>query len=248
MGNLRYDYDNVTDLYDPKLHPWEESVITKLQGHSFIASDIIRASATTSRLLFCRPSLRYPKSEEGFAKGSSISSSLILLFLPRCRSRIRRCRTTDQRELENTRGIQRVMQSDRTEISLRPGGGNRGSRILASRFDSAAGGSSDLPALRPHGGAGTALLFNVGGKRFESIYCFLASQSQSRYFEPDGRDWRGRSGQPTSFGNERSWDSIHDNKESNISISGYQEVKQSNKQGSQFPSSAQVSSTQVVTY
>ncbi|RRT71148.1 hypothetical protein B296_00035835 [Ensete ventricosum] len=162
MGNLRYDYDNVTDLYDPKLHPWEEYVITKLQGHSFIASDIIRASATTSRLLFCRPSLRYPKSEEGFAKGSSISSSLILLFLPRCRSRIRRCRTTDQRELENTRGIQRVMQSDRTEISLRPGGGNRGSRILASRFDSAAsaGGSSDLPALRPHGGAGTALLFN----------------------------------------------------------------------------------------
>ncbi|KAJ8486390.1 hypothetical protein OPV22_018875 [Ensete ventricosum] len=290
MGNLRYDYDNVTDLYDPKLHPWEESVITKLQGHSFIASDIIRASATTSRLLFCRPSLRYPKSEEGFAKGSSISSSLILLFLPRCRSRIRRCRTTDQRELENTRGIQRVMQSDRTEISLRPGGGNRGSRILASRFDSAAsaGGSSDLPALRPHGGAGTALLFNIGDSRFESRECIrytrdqllqvreavqtpedivkvkqeieaelfpedqtwgrsdanLASQSQSRYFEPDGRDWRGRSGQPTSFGNERSWDSIHDNKESNISISGYQEVKQSNKQGSQFPSSAQVSSTQ----
>lgn len=69
MGNLIYDYDNVTNLYDPKLHPWEESLITKLPGHTFIASDIIRASATTSRLLFCRPSLRYPKSEEGFAKG-----------------------------------------------------------------------------------------------------------------------------------------------------------------------------------
>ncbi|CAL9050886.1 unnamed protein product [Musa banksii] len=183
------------------------------------------------------------------------------------------------------------MQSDRTEISLRPGGGNRGGRILAPRFDSAAsaGGASDLPALRPHGGAGTALPFKIGDSRFESREHIrytrdqllqvreavqtpedivkikleieaelfpedqtwgrsdsnLASQSQSRYFEPDGRDWRGRSGQPTSFGNERSWDSIHDNKESNISISGYQEIKQSNKQGSQFPSSTQVSSTQV---
>ncbi|RRT71147.1 hypothetical protein B296_00035834 [Ensete ventricosum] len=93
--------------------------------------------------------------------------------------------------------------------------------------------------VEPRGTAWGATISNVSK---------LASQSQSRYFEPDGRDWRGRSGQPTSFGNERSWDSIHDNKESNISISGYQEVKQSNKQGSQFPSSAQVSSTQVVTY
>ncbi|XP_072978224.1 eukaryotic translation initiation factor [Typha angustifolia] len=62
------------------------------------------------------------------------------------------------------------MQSDQTVISLRPGGGNRGSRLLAPRFDSAAaaagGGSSyaaDSPFLRPHGGA-----TKIGDSRFES--------------------------------------------------------------------------------
>lgn len=191
MGNLIYDYDNVTNLYDPKLRPWGESLITKLPGHSFIASDIIRASATTSRLLFCRPSLRYPKSEEGFAKGSSIASSLLLLFLPRCRSRIRRRRTTDQRELEKVRGIHRVMQSDRTEISLRPGGGNRGGRILGPRFDSAAsaGGASDLPALRPHGGAGTALPFKVGANALNRSIAFFV---WSKYVSLNGPIWCSR--------------------------------------------------------
>ncbi|EHA8587825.1 putative Eukaryotic translation initiation factor isoform 4G-1 [Cocos nucifera] len=60
------------------------------------------------------------------------------------------------------------MQSDRTVLSLRPGGGgNRGSRPLAPRFDiggssvSFSSSSSDLPVLRPHGGVGTALPLKV---------------------------------------------------------------------------------------
>lgn len=37
-------------------------------------------------------------------------------------------------------------------------------------------------------------------------------QSQGRYFEPDSRDWRGRSGQlPTT--EEGSWEAIRDNKD-----------------------------------
>ncbi|KAI3814686.1 hypothetical protein L1987_14330 [Smallanthus sonchifolius] len=49
------------------------------------------------------------------------------------------------------------MQADQTVLSLRPGGGNRG-RTSGPRFDSLAFGSSDLPALRPHGGAGAPSL------------------------------------------------------------------------------------------
>ncbi|XP_024961026.1 eukaryotic translation initiation factor-like [Cynara cardunculus var. scolymus] len=60
------------------------------------------------------------------------------------------------------------MQADQTVISLRPGGGNRG-RTTGPRFDSSAFGSSDLPILRPHGGAGAPSLaaFKTGDSRFE---------------------------------------------------------------------------------
>ncbi|KAG6510261.1 eukaryotic translation initiation factor-like [Zingiber officinale] len=175
------------------------------------------------------------------------------------------------------------MQSDPTVISLRPGGGgNRGSRIIAPRFESsisggASLGSSDLPVLRPHGGVGAALAVKIGDPRFESRECIrytrqqllevrkvaqtsedilkikqdieaellpedqswshnnanLSSQTQNRYFEPDTRDWRGRSAQSSASGE------IWDNKESNISSSGYQDARQSNKQGSQIGSSIQ---------
>ncbi|KAJ4950738.1 hypothetical protein NE237_027570 [Protea cynaroides] len=78
------------------------------------------------------------------------------------------------------------MQADQTVLSLRPGGGgNRGSRLLAPRFDSAfgnnsgsggAGGSSSIPSslssdeqlLRPHGGAHSTLPLKIGDLRFES--------------------------------------------------------------------------------
>lgn len=59
------------------------------------------------------------------------------------------------------------MQSDPTVISLRPGGRNRGGRIFAHRFDSAAYGaidSSNLPVRRPLDGAGEALSVTVGGE------------------------------------------------------------------------------------
>ncbi|RRT59341.1 hypothetical protein B296_00018282 [Ensete ventricosum] len=82
----------------------------------------------------------------------------------------------------------------------------------------------------------------------KALLSMLASQSQSRYLEPESRDWRGRSGQSTSFGDERSWDTIRENKESNNLNSGHQEIRQLNKQGSQFSSNTQVSSIQAVIY
>ncbi|XP_043696254.1 eukaryotic translation initiation factor-like isoform X2 [Telopea speciosissima] len=77
------------------------------------------------------------------------------------------------------------MQADQTVLSLRPGGGgNRGSRFLAPRFDSAfsnsgsggVGGSSLIPSslssdeqfLRSHGGALPTSSLKTGDLRFES--------------------------------------------------------------------------------
>ncbi|XP_010905020.1 eukaryotic translation initiation factor [Elaeis guineensis] len=190
------------------------------------------------------------------------------------------------------------MQSDQTVISLRPGGGgNRGSRLLVPRFDSAAsaGGSSsvsssspfDLPFLRPHGIAAAG---KMGDSRFDARerICYsrdqllqlreavhahedilkikqeieaelhgedqswvradanLQSQSHIRYSEPDNRDWRGRSGQLSSAGEERSWDKIRDNKESYPPNTRQQEQFNGQDQlSSQFSSRVQVSSGQV---
>ncbi|XP_074561531.1 eukaryotic translation initiation factor-like [Curcuma longa] len=153
------------------------------------------------------------------------------------------------------------MQSDPTVISLRPGGGgNRGSRIVAPRFESSiSGGSaslspSDLPVLRPHGGVGAAISVKFA-QASEDILKIkqevdaellpedqtwghndanLGSQTQNRYFEQDSRDWRGRSAQSSASADERSWSTIRDNKESNISSSGYQDIRQS-----QFSSNTQ---------
>ncbi|KAI3803092.1 hypothetical protein L1987_31241 [Smallanthus sonchifolius] len=62
------------------------------------------------------------------------------------------------------------MQADQTVLSLRPGGGNRG-RTSGPRFDSLAFGSSDLPSLRPYGGAGdgapSLAAFKSNDSRFE---------------------------------------------------------------------------------
>ena len=73
------------------------------------------------------------------------------------------------------------MQADQTVLSLRPGGGggNRGSRILGSRFESSAFGSSsvsssDLPVLRPHGGVLASLSIRVDSlSLLPRIYAFL---------------------------------------------------------------------------
>ncbi|CAL9759762.1 unnamed protein product [Musa acuminata subsp. burmannicoides] len=186
------------------------------------------------------------------------------------------------------------MQSDPAVISLRPGGGgggNRGSRLLATRFDTGALGaaaslsSSDISALRLHGGVGLALSLKTGDSRFESgerirytkdqllqvrehaetpedilkikqeieadlsiedqtwghSENILPSQSQSRYYEQDNRDWRDRSGQLSSVRDENL-----DNKESNISSSRV-ELNQLNRQdqlNNYFSSKVQVSSTQ----
>eukprot|EP00268_Persea_americana_P033003 TRINITY_DN3266_c1_g1_i1.p1 TRINITY_DN3266_c1_g1~~TRINITY_DN3266_c1_g1_i1.p1 ORF type:complete len:804 (-),score=193.51 TRINITY_DN3266_c1_g1_i1:377-2788(-) len=197
------------------------------------------------------------------------------------------------------------MQADQTVLSLRPGGGgNRGSRLLAPRFDSAFGSSgggggsssliSDLPLLRPHGG-GSAAFTKAGDSRFEGrehvrytrdqllqlrqavdapedilkikqeIEAELLGEDQSwgrgdanlqgppqnRYAEPDNRDWRGRSGALPTYGEERSWENIRDQKEfSNRSEShgpnSRQEGNQFNRQdqpGSQM-SKVQISSAQ----
>ncbi|CAI9787424.1 unnamed protein product [Fraxinus pennsylvanica] len=58
------------------------------------------------------------------------------------------------------------MQTDKTVLSLRPGGGSRGgSRVFGPRFEAAAA-NSDLPVLRPHGGGGAPSL-KTGEYRFE---------------------------------------------------------------------------------
>ncbi|KAM1703599.1 hypothetical protein ACFX1X_026200 [Malus domestica] len=172
-----------------------------------------------------------------------------------------------------------MQQGDQPVLNLRPGGG-RG-RLLGPRFDSssAASGSSsssssslafgsfssDLPLLRPHGGAPPNFSIKAGDARFEGrervkytrdqilqlreaievpdeilkvkqevdaeffsgedqswghAETSLPAQSpslapaQNRYSEPDSRDWRGRSAPVPTAGEERSWDTLRENKES----------------------------------
>ncbi|KAG0502588.1 hypothetical protein HPP92_002660 [Vanilla planifolia] len=185
------------------------------------------------------------------------------------------------------------MQADQTAISLRPGGGgNRGSRLLAPRFDSPAFSSigsgaalsstSDGSILRPHGGAS-----KTGDLRFEGRerICYtrdqllqlrevaevpddilkvkneieaelhgeeqswsrgdanLQSQSQIRYYETDNRDWRGRSGQLPPSGGDRSWDAVHDHKDSVALSARQQDLTQFRQDSlsSQFSSQVQLS-------
>ncbi|XP_062157558.1 eukaryotic translation initiation factor [Alnus glutinosa] len=144
-----------------------------------------------------------------------------------------------------------MQQGDQTVLSLRPGGG-RGGRLLgpsslssasSNSFPAFGSFSSDLPLLRPHGGAPPTFSLKTGDARFESrervrynrdellqlreavevpddilrikreidaeffgedqnwgrVETTPPPQSQSRYSEPDNRDWRGRSAQfPTS--------------------------------------------------
>ncbi|KAK6942315.1 Initiation factor eIF-4 gamma, MA3 [Dillenia turbinata] len=155
------------------------------------------------------------------------------------------------------------MQADQTVISLRPGGGNRGSRLLGPRFESspafasaAAAAGGDL--LRPQVGApSSSFPLKIGDLRFEGqervkytrdqllelrevatvpedilkvkqeieteffgeeqqwgrSEATPPSQTQSRYSEPDNRDWRGRAVQLPSLGEERSWESIRENRD-----------------------------------
>lgn len=43
-----------------------------------------------------------------------------------------------------------MQQGDNTVLSLRPGGGVRGAKLVSSAFSSSALASSDHPILRPH--------------------------------------------------------------------------------------------------
>ncbi|KAG9455904.1 hypothetical protein H6P81_000412 [Aristolochia fimbriata] len=81
----------------------------------------------------------------------------------------------------------------------------------------------------------------------------LQVQSQSRYAEPDNRDWRGRSGQSGISGEERSWETLRESRdhsgrsEAFGSNSRQQETNQYNRQdqlSAQFSSRAQISSAQ----
>ncbi|XP_017698383.3 eukaryotic translation initiation factor [Phoenix dactylifera] len=74
----------------------------------------------------------------------------------------------------------------------------------------------------------------------------LQGQSHIRYSEPDNRDWRGRLGQLSSAGEERSWDKIRDNKESYPPNTRQPEQFDGQDQlSSHFSSRVQVSSGQV---
>ncbi|KAL6967728.1 hypothetical protein U1Q18_033538 [Sarracenia purpurea var. burkii] len=74
-------------------------------------------------------------------------------------------------------------------------------------------------------------------------------QLLSRYFEPDNRDWRGQSAQFPTSGEERSWETIRENKVFGGQLNSRpQETLQYNRQGqlnSQF-ARTQVSSSQGV--
>lgn len=63
-----------------------------------------------------------------------------------------------------------MQQGDQTVLSLRPGGGRGGSRLLgSSTFSFGSISSSDLPLLRPHGGAASfskVSLGNIGSALF----------------------------------------------------------------------------------
>ncbi|XP_010927942.1 uncharacterized protein [Elaeis guineensis] len=75
------------------------------------------------------------------------------------------------------------MQSDQMVLSVGPGGGgNRGSRPLAPRFDfggsSLSSSSSDLPVLSPYGGAGTACFSRseIHGLKVMNAFCHTRDQ------------------------------------------------------------------------
>lgn len=172
-------------------------------------------------------------------------------------------------EFERWRFDRGMQQGDQTVLSLRPGGGRGGgggssSRLLGPRFDSSSSSSStsssaapasfafgsfysDLPLLRPHGGAAGLFALTADDSRFEGrervrytrdqllqireavqvsddilkIKCEFEAevfgeeqswgrtesnpptQPQSRYAEPDNRDWR-RPAQYFPPGEERS--------------------------------------------
>ncbi|MQM14538.1 hypothetical protein Taro_047468 [Colocasia esculenta] len=202
------------------------------------------------------------------------------------------------RESASRGGISRGMQADQTVLSLRPGGGggggNRG-RLLAPRFDSAAFGtsslvsSSDLQALRPHGGGG-ASGFKTGDLRFEGRERVrytrdqllqlqedtdvpedilkikmeieaeffgdeqawgrsdvnLQAQQPNRYTEPDNRDWRSRSVQLPPAGDEKSWETLRESKESSWRQQESNQASRQDQSSTQFSSKAQVSSAQGV--
>ncbi|KAF3452934.1 hypothetical protein FNV43_RR03367 [Rhamnella rubrinervis] len=59
----------------------------------------------------------------------------------------------------------------------------------------------------------------------------VPNQSQGRYSEPDNRDWRGRSAQFTTSGDDRSWEALRENKEfGNRFDSKQQDANQHNRQ------------------
>ncbi|KAL1060769.1 hypothetical protein V6Z11_1Z071500 [Gossypium hirsutum] len=65
------------------------------------------------------------------------------------------------------------------------------------------------------------------------------NQSHNRYSEPDNRDWRNRSAQFSSDGEERSWESLHDRE-----LGNHYDSKQ--PEASQFNRQAQISSNQLL--
>ncbi|KAL8168373.1 hypothetical protein V2J09_009872 [Rumex salicifolius] len=178
------------------------------------------------------------------------------------------------------------MQADQTVISLRPGGGgggNRGPRFAAPRFDSSSTPlSSPDQLLRPHGFVPHSLAFKTGDSRFDNhdrvyytrdqllqlremvaiseeilkiqreIAAELNGEDQSwvraesnvpvqapnRYSEPDTRDWRGRSALNNPAPEERSWESLRENRE----FAG--RVQDANQANRQDQGRAQISSKQ----
>ncbi|PKI70211.1 hypothetical protein CRG98_009403, partial [Punica granatum] len=127
--------------------------------------------------------------------------------------------------------------------------------------------SSDLPLLRPHGGGPPSLSFKAVEPRDEILKIQkeieaelfgeeqtwvraesnVPNQPQGRFSEPDNRDWRNRSAQLPSPGEERSWENIRENRDSASRFDSRQPDGQFSRQdqlNSQF-ARVQISSNQM---
>ncbi|PPR95379.1 hypothetical protein GOBAR_AA25283 [Gossypium barbadense] len=152
-----------------------------------------------------------------------------------------------------------MQQGDQTVLSLRPGGG-RGSRFLGgdSRFDgreSVRYTRDQLLQLREAVEVSEEILKikrEIEVELFGEDQNWARGESNSsnqvptRYTEPDNRDWRNRSAQFPSTGEERSWESLRDRESGNRYDSRQPEANQFNRQdqlNSQFLR-AQISSNQ----
>ncbi|GER46973.1 eukaryotic translation initiation factor iso4G [Striga asiatica] len=145
------------------------------------------------------------------------------------------------------------MQADQTVLSLRPGGGARGGRVIGPRFDSPSA-NSDLPLLRPHGGATVSSLpsFKTGESRFDGHERIRYSRDQLMQLReavsiPDDIRKVKQEVEVEFFGSDPSW-SRGDNNPPTQSQSRYTEPDNGDwrNRSAQFPASTEERSWEAI--